>query len=138
MRDVLAILVGQRAGGQAAALAVDALVVAELAADQHAGLDARAVDAQHLQADLPVVEQQHVAGEHVRRQLLVGDPDRSLGAGIDGERGIQGELRAVGELHLAGREAVDADLRALQIAEHARRSGRPARAASRTSSIRRA
>ena len=42
--DVLAILVGQRAGRQSAALAVDALVVAELAADQHAGLDARALD----------------------------------------------------------------------------------------------
>ena len=44
--DILAILVGERAGRQSAALAVDALVVAELAADQHAGLDARALDGQ--------------------------------------------------------------------------------------------
>ena len=117
--DVLAILVGQRARGQAAALAVDALVVAEFAADQHARLDARALDAEDLQADLPIVEQQHIAGEHIRRQLLVRDPHARFGSRVDGERGIQRELRPVGQLHLAGHEAVDADFRALQIAEHA-------------------
>ena len=40
-------------------------------------------------------------------------------AGIDVERGVERELGAVGELHLARREALDADLRALQVAEHA-------------------
>ena len=35
-----------------------------------------------------------------------------------GERGVESELGAVGELDLAGRESVDADLRSLQIAEH--------------------
>src|SRR5208282_978076 len=59
--NVLPVLVGEGAGGQSAALAVDALVVAELAADQHPGLDARAVDPGDLQADLAVVEQQYVA-----------------------------------------------------------------------------
>ena len=42
-----------------------------------------------------------------------------VGAGIDGERGVEREFGAVGELHLAGGESVDADLRTLQIAEHA-------------------
>jgi hypothetical protein len=65
--DILAILIGQRAGGQAPALTVDALAVAEFAADQHAGVDSRTLDAQDLQADLPVVQQQDIAGEHIRR-----------------------------------------------------------------------
>ena len=42
--------------------------------------------ASDLQADLAVVEQQHVADEHVRGQLLVRDADRMVVAGIDGER----------------------------------------------------
>ncbi len=74
--------------------------------------------ATHLQADLAVVQQQHVAGEHVGRQFLVGDSDRVFGARIDGERGVQGELGAVLQLDLSRREAIDADLRSLQIAEH--------------------
>ncbi len=117
--DVLAILVGQGAGGQAAALTVDALAVAEFAAHQHARLDARAIDAENLQADLPIVEQQHVTGENVARQFLVGDAHARCSARVHGERGIQRELRPVHQLHLAGHEAVDADFRPLQIAEHA-------------------
>ncbi len=117
--QVLAILVGERARGQAPALAIDALVVAEFASDQHARHDPRTVDLLDLQADLAVVEQQHVADVHVGGELLVGDADRFLGTGVDRERGVEHEARAVGELRLAGGEAVDADLRALQIAQDA-------------------
>ncbi len=117
--NVLAVLVGQRTGRQAPALAIDALVVAEFAADQYPGLDPRAVDAEHLQADLAVVEQQHVADEQVRGQLLVGNADRMPGAGVDGEARVQRELGAVGEIRLARRESVDADLGTLKVAEHA-------------------
>ena len=77
----LAILVGQRAGRQAAALPVDALVVGQLAADHDARVDARAVDVRDVQHDLAVVEQQRVAGAHVLRQALVGDADGCWRAG---------------------------------------------------------
>jgi hypothetical protein len=117
--DVLPILVGQGAGRESAALAVDALVVAELPAHQHARADSGALDRLHLQADLPVVQQQHVARRDVGGQFLVRDADRALVAGIDIERGIERELGAVGELYLAGGETLDADLRSLQVAEHA-------------------
>ena len=50
--------------------------------------------------------------------FLYAIPTACVGAGIDGERRIERELGAVGERHLAGRESVDADLRALQIAEN--------------------
>src|ERR1700675_418120 len=69
--DILAILVGESAGGQAAPLAVDALVVAEFAADQDSRPDPRTLDGEDLQTDLAVVQQQHVAGEHIRGQFLV-------------------------------------------------------------------
>src|SRR5271167_382962 len=59
--DVLSIPVRQCSGGQPAALAVDALVVAEFAAHHYASLDARAVDAHYLQADLSIVQQQYIA-----------------------------------------------------------------------------
>ncbi len=117
--DILAILVGERAGGQAAALTVDPLVVAEFAADQDSRANARTLDGEDLQADLPIVQQQHVAGENIRRQFLVRDAHARFGARIDGERRVQREFGAVGQLHLAGLEAVDADFRPLQIAEQA-------------------
>ncbi len=71
------------------------------------------------QADLAVVQQQHIAGEYVGRQFLIGNSHRMLGAGIDGQRSVQGEFGAVSQLDLSGRKPVDADFRSLQIAEHA-------------------
>src|SRR6202011_620890 len=123
--NVVPVLVRQGAGGQPAALAIDALVVAEFAADQDAGADARSLHAEDLQADLSIVEQQDIAGEHVRRKLLVGDSDRLIGAGIDGEAGIQGEVRAVGEFDLSGREAIDANFWAREVAQYADVASRP-------------
>ena len=116
--DVLAVLVRERTRRQAAALAVDALVVAELAPHQHFGVYAGSVDRLHLQTDLAVVQEQDVADAHVRGQLLVGDADRLLVARLHGERGVEGELGAVDERDLAALEALHADLRALQVAEH--------------------
>jgi hypothetical protein len=40
-------------------------------------------------------------------------------AGIHRQARIQRELGAVRQLHLAGHEAIDANLRTLQVAEHA-------------------
>jgi hypothetical protein len=116
--NVFPVLVGQRTGGQAAALPVDAFVVAEFSADEHTGIDARPIDAENLQADLPIVEQQHVARGHVGREFLVGDSDGALGAGIHCEARIQGELRAIGELHPTSQEALDADFRAREVAQN--------------------
>jgi hypothetical protein len=70
---------------------VDALVVGERPADLHAALDALAAHGLHAEHDLTVGKQQHVAGGHVRRQVLVGNPDRVLVAFISAEGRIQGE-----------------------------------------------
>ena len=61
-------------------------------------------------------------------------PTDALGARIHGERRVEREFGAVGELHLARHESIDADLRALQVAEHAHVAAGAACAASRTSS----
>ena len=114
----IAILVGQRAGRQSAALLVDALVVRQLAADHDARVDARPVHGGHVEHDLPVVEQQRVAGAHVVRQVLVGDADAVCGAGLRVERHVERERLAFDQADLALGEALDADLRPLQIAEH--------------------
>ncbi len=59
--DVFAVLGGQRAGGQSAALLVEALLVGELAAGQDARVHLRAFDAGDLERDQAVVQQQRVA-----------------------------------------------------------------------------
>ena len=100
----------------AAALAIDALAVGELAARAHHGRDARAGHLFDLQHDLAVVEQQRVAGVHVLGQFLVGAADLVAGAGLRIERGIERERRAFGQLHRAVAETLDADLRTGQIA----------------------
>ena len=42
-----------------------------------------------------------------------------IGARIHGELRVERELGAVGQVHFARREPIDADLRTLQVAEHA-------------------
>ena len=97
---------------------VDAFVVRQLAADHDARVDARTVHARDVQHQLTVVEQQHIAGTHVLRQTLVGDADGGLVAGAGVERNVECEGVAFVQDDLALREALDADLRALQVAEH--------------------
>jgi hypothetical protein len=125
--DVLPVLVGERARGEPSALAVDALAVAEFTPHQHPGANARCIDRHDLQADLSVIEQQHVPDVHVVRQLLVGDADRTLRARIGRERGVEREFGAVGELDAAAAEALDPYFGPLQIPEHAHIAARGTR-----------
>ena len=75
-----------------------------------------ALDVEH---DLPVVEQQRVAGLHVARQVLVGDTDVTDRAGLGIELGIEREGRALEQHDPTFTEALDADLRAAEIEQDA-------------------
>ena len=92
---VLAILVGQRLRRQPAAAPVDALVVRHLAAGGDHALDARAAHRHDPQLDLPVAEDQLVAGLDVLRQVRVGDADAAVGAVVRVERRIERERLAL-------------------------------------------
>ena len=115
---VLAILVRQRLRRQPAAAAVDALVIGHLAAGRHLALDARARHRHDPELDLPVAEDQFVAGLHVLRKVGVRHADRAVRAVMRIERRIERERLALGEHRTPAREALDADLRPLQVAEH--------------------
>ena len=112
--DVVHILGRQRRRGQPAALLVDTLVVGQLAAELDGGVDflaAHRIDGQHDQA---VVEQQHIAGLDIARQLLVVQADTLDVARLDAGR-IQNEFLARNQQHLAVGELADANLRPLQV-----------------------
>ena len=76
--DVVHVLGRERRRGQAAAAAVDALVVRQHAAVVHAAVHPVALDPFHLEFDAAVVEQQHVARAHVARQFLIVQTDALL------------------------------------------------------------
>ena len=93
-------------------------MVRELATHGDAAIDAAAVHGLDRELDLAVAEDQGVAGVYIGRQLVVGDADaarRALGR-VDGR--VERESRAFVEHHAAVREPLDADLRALQVAEY--------------------
>ena len=87
--DVVHVLGGERGRGEPAALAVDALVVGQLAADLDDGVDLVADHALHGELEAAVVEQQHVARLHVLGQVLVVEADAlgvaELAAGVEDE-----------------------------------------------------
>ena len=112
--DVLHVLSRERRRREAAALLVDALVVGQLAALLDRGAHLLAMHCIHRQHDQTVVEKQHVAGLHVSRQLLVVETDACEIPRL-GTRGVEHELHARFQIHLALGELADADLRALQI-----------------------
>ena len=115
---VLAILVRQRLRRQAAATPVDALVIGDLAAGRHLALDARTRHRHDPELDLPVAEDQFVAGLHVLREVRVRHADCAVGTVVRVERGIERERFAFGQDGTASGKAFDADLRALQVTEH--------------------
>ena len=115
---VLPVLVGQRLRGQAAAAPIDALVVRELAAGEHAAFDARAFDPDDPQLDLAVAEDQLVARLHVGRKVRIGHADRAVRAFVGAEAGIERKRLPLREHGGTASEALDADLGALQVAEH--------------------
>ncbi len=79
-------------------------------------------DAEH---DAAVVEQQRIARAHVVGQIAVVEPDLVLIA--ERALGVEHELRPRREVDLSVAEAPDADLRALQIHQHADGAARLAR-----------
>ncbi len=123
--DVVHVLGRQRRRRQPAALAVDALVVGQVAADLDDGLDLLAHHALDLQHDQAVVEQQQVTGADVARQLLVIQADALLVAQLAAS--IQREAVAGVQRDLAALELADADLRALQIGHDADLAAHPTR-----------
>ena len=68
-------------------------------------------DPDHVEHDLPVAQQQRVAGLYVARQVLVGDADALDGARLGIERGIEREGRALLQHDPPFAKALDADLR---------------------------
>ena len=111
--DVVHVLRRQRRRGQAAAHPVDALVVRQHAAEDHARRYSRTVDGLDLELDQPVVEQQHRARADVLDELAIVEADArriaALAFGVEDERG------AGHELDLAVGEPADANLRTLQV-----------------------
>src|SRR5690606_9397920 len=96
-------------------LAVDALVVGQLATSNHGAMHGTALDAVYPQLDQAVIEQQDIAASAVLRQILVAKADTTLVTGVLIKAGIQGEAGTVTQRDAAIAETGDADLRALQV-----------------------
>ena len=115
--DQFAIMFGQRAQRQAAALLVQPLAVGQRAVVEDCGDNAFALHPLDLQLHDAVVQQQHVASRNIARQAEITDAYLGRIAGRRIGAGDQVEARAHAQLHLAGGEALDADLRARQVGE---------------------
>ncbi len=114
--DVLNVLRGQRRRGEPAPLAVDALVVRQLAALLDQAENAGALDLHHPEHDASVVEQQRVAGRDILRQILVIESDAARVAEL--ALGVEHEFIPRAERDAIVLEAADANLRTLQIDQH--------------------
>jgi len=115
--DVAFVLVGQRRRGEPAALAVDALVVGQRAADQYPAAQFVATDTLHLHYHPAIVEQQLVADLAVLDQVGIVDTYHLLGTGIARVTDGKTEVIAGGQLDAFLGKAGNADLRALQVAQ---------------------
>jgi hypothetical protein len=126
--NVLHVLGRQGGSREAAAQAVDALVVREHPSVAHAAVHLITQYPFDLEHDLAVVEEQHVAGPYIARQFLVVETDASVFAQF--AIGVEHEGIARAQHDFAVLEPADPDLRALQIAHDAdRASGLSARLA---------
>ncbi|MNF74432.1 hypothetical protein D3C84_564630 [compost metagenome] len=115
--DVSLVFFGQGRGGQAAAFAVDALVVGQRAADQYRAVQRIAGGGFDAHYHAAVIEQQFVTDAAVLDQVRIVDADDFLGA--FGQRVGGGEGEAVTDFQfdaLVG-EFGDTNLRTLQVAE---------------------
>ena len=115
--DIGLVLLGQGRGGEAAATAVDALVVGQRAADGHLAVQGVGCGLEHAHHHPAVVQQQFVADAAVLDQIRVVDADDVLGTGVQGVAGGEGEAVANLQFDALAREFGDADLRPLQVAE---------------------
>ena len=112
--DVFHVFGGERGGGQAAALFVDALVVRQLAPLGHGAMHRRTFDGLHLHDDHAVVEHQHVASLYILRQLFVVK-SHTLCVAQFGTRRIQHKGLAGNKHDLVVRKFTDANFGALQV-----------------------
>ena len=101
-------------GSQRHARRVDALVLAELAAVDHARANLRRRRRLDLELDLAVVEQQAIALRHLERQLAVGRRDAARPADLVADRDHE-RLALLQRDRLAAFEPAGADLRAAQV-----------------------
>ena len=88
-------------------------------------MNARAFDRRNAQHDAAIVEEQRVAGAHILGQIHVVEADGILVAEF--AFGIEYEFRARHQGNFVVLEFTDADLRALQIHQHAHRTSGAAR-----------
>jgi hypothetical protein len=117
--DVVTVLVGQRRHGETAALAVQALAVREAATDDDAGVDLGANHIEDGERHEAVIEQQHVARDHILGQVVVADAHAGLVAGRGIRAAIEHEAVARQQVDRAVSELLDTDLRALQVGQDA-------------------
>lgn len=115
--EVLAVLVGQGRDADGDTRQVDALVVADLTADDRLGEHVGVGDLDRAEHDLAVVDEQDVAGSHVSGQPVVGGPDDRVVA-VD-RAGRDGEALAGAQRDRTAGEATGADLGALEVDEDA-------------------
>lgn len=107
------------AAAEAAAGAVDTLVIGELAADHNRAVDLMAFYAVHIHDNQAVIQQQACAGNHVGDQLLVGDADALIVAIIKAEAAVDDEFLAGSQLCSARLEFADAYFRSLHVGHKA-------------------
>ncbi len=111
--DVLHVLLGQRRRRETSALTVDTLVVREIAAHFHRGVNLFADHTHNVEHDQAVVEQQHVIRPQVARQIRVIEADAFVIAQFTA--GVEDERVARDQRDLAVLELAHANLRALQV-----------------------
>src|SRR6185437_16796972 len=111
--DVVHVLRRQRGRRQAAAHAVDALVVRQRSTEYDTRDDPRTIDGFDIELDQSVIEQQHGSRPDVVDELAIIETDARRVAEL--AIGVEDEARAGHELDLAFREAADPYLRSLQV-----------------------
>ena len=92
--DIVHVLAGQGGSGQTATLLVDAFVVGQLATGLHGGVNLLTFDRVHGQNNQAIVQEQHVSGLDVPRQLFVIQSHALQVTGF-GARGVQHKLGPV-------------------------------------------
>jgi hypothetical protein len=93
-------------------------VVGKLATGDHHALHARALDADDAKFNLPVAEDQFVAGHDIYCEIRVGHADGPVGAVPRADRRVEREGLALREQRGTRGKSLDTDLGALQVPEH--------------------
>jgi len=114
--DVFLVLVGQRGRSQAAALAVDPLVVGQNAAAHHFADHLRALDLDHVEFQHAVIQQQHGTLADIFGQILVVEADTLLVA-EPGPFRVQDKRVTLLEHDLVVLDFAHTDLWALQVGQ---------------------